>query len=256
MELFGVGAAGIMEIKFAELNSHVSDIRVILQEICEISDPVPLVTAQDLVISAVGSTPIARPVTTDLGEIEVALRLPIPDAGQARFWIGLHERWAWYRKYKIRFRDCALRLYAGAIDEEALQLLRLEWVAPEYKDGEPIYQGRHAGHPHWHIDRAALVGPEEYIHSLEVLTLPSPSPQPSLELFNSETSESGLSEPRPLQDCSWLQKIHLPAESRWMKTEWDGHEIPGPHQTEPENLKELSHWWAGALRYLTSELRR
>jgi len=244
-----------MEAKPTDLKGHASKIGRILDEVCGASRAGPLVLAGDLIIATANCMPLSRRVTTDLGGGEFALRLPIPDAQQPRYWIALHEHWEWKNKHKIRFRDCGLRLYIGGKEEEAVQLLRLEWVAPTSDpDGEPIYQGKHAGHPHWHIDRSALVGPGDYWRSIEALTAPAPELQPELEVFSEATVDLIPARTRLVHDCSWLQKVHLPAEAEWMRSEWNGSAIPGPHQCEPSSLEELERWWAGALRYLVAEL--
>jgi hypothetical protein len=244
-----------MEAKPTDLKSHAANIAKILHEVCDGSSAEPLVQARDLVIATSNSAQLSRRVTTDLGGSEFALRLPIPNAQQARYWIGLHERWEGQAKRRIRFHDCGLRLYIGGKDEEAVQFLRLEWVAPTSDpDGEPIYQGKHAGHPHWHIDRSALVGPEDYWRSLDALTAPAHELQSELEVFGESTVGLISAQTRVVHDCSWLQKMHLPAHAQWMRSEWNGSAIPGPHQCEPSSLQELERWWNGALRYLVAEL--
>ncbi|HTX36943.1 MAG TPA: hypothetical protein VME43_18065 [Bryobacteraceae bacterium] len=187
-------------------------------------------------------------MTTDLGFRETALRFPIPNARHPRFWVAMQEQWKWKGKHKVRFMECGLRLYVGGRDEEAIQFLRLEWVAPTFDNsGVQIYQGAHAGHPHWHIDRSALVGQEDYLRSLEILT--APAPEAGAEEFN----EGALVVPR--LDFSWLQSMHLPAQAGWMHPpSWDGRTVPGPHQCEPSSVAELEHWWVGALRYFSVEL--
>ena len=133
---------------------------------------------------------------------------------------------------------------------EALQFLRLEWVAPTVDpEGAEVYDGKHAGHPHWHIDRAALVGEDDYLKALETLTLPEQ--RTDAEVFRPAVNQTP---PRFVHDCSWLPKMHLPAQAGWMHVEWDAHKVPGPHQSEPESMRELDQWWAGALRYLITEL--
>jgi hypothetical protein len=257
VEFIGIGTAGLdgMEVKPTDLKGHTANIAKLLDDICDSSSAESLVQVRDLIISTSNSAQFSRRVTTDLGGSEFALRLPIPDAQQARYWIGLHERWEGQTKRKIRFRDCGLRLYVGGKDEEAVQFLRLEWVAPTPDpDGEPIYQGKHAGHPHWHIDRSALVGPEDYLRSLDALTAPAPGLQSELEVFSEATSDLIPAQTRLVHDCSWLQKMHLPAQAQWMRSEWNGSAVPGPHQSEPSSLAELERWWAGALRYLVAEL--
>jgi hypothetical protein len=192
-------------------------------------------------------------VVTDLGLSEIALRLPIPNSNQTKYWFALHERWQHKGRHRVAFVDCGLRLYIGSEDEEAHQILRLEWTAPFLNDdGEISYRGKHAAHPHWHVDRSALVGPQDALNALEVLTAPVQAPL-GLEDFEPTLV---LTEPPPrfVHDCSWLHKIHLPARAQWMNTEWDGSKIPGPHQCEPSSLEELERWWAGALRYFSTEL--
>jgi hypothetical protein len=240
-----------MEAKRTELQEHTTRINAVLQEICDASDPAPLVHLVDGTISLATSCPshLRREVTTDLGVREIALRLPIPDTHDPRFWIAMHEEWEWTSKHKARFFQCGLRLYMGSRSEEAVQFLRLEWVAPTLHDGVQSYQGTHAGHPHWHVDRSALIGPEESFLSLETLTAPTPQ----VEEFNEITS-SGTVLTQPLLDFSWLHNIHLPARAQWMQLEWDGNQVPGPHQCEPNNLNELVRWWDGALRYVSIEL--
>jgi hypothetical protein len=242
-----------MEAKRTELNEHATGIAAVLEEVCETSNIGPLVRQYDesgsIVIRIVAwQQKLSRRVTTDLGEIEYALRLPL-SSQETRCWIGLHERWEHKGRHRVRFRDCGLRLYLGGEDEEAIQLLRLEWVAPTLESArEPNYTGKHAGHPHWHIDRSALVGSEDYLRSLETLTVADT--ESGLEDFSQTTAQP---EHRVVYDCSWVQRIHLPAQAGWMHSEWDGHKVPGPHQSEPDSIAGLGHWWAGALRYFVTE---
>ncbi len=244
-----------MEASPTELRQHVTRINAVLQETCNASAPAPLVHLDDTIITLATSCPAAlsRKVTTDLGVSEIALRLPIPDAKHPRFWIALHERWRWKSVHRLCFDNCGLRLYMGGISEEAIQFLRLEWVAPTTHDGTQAYQGTHVGHPHWHIDRSALVGSEEYLLSIEKLT--TPLPKAEIETF-SESSAVLTTPEKPCFDFSWLQKVHLPAQAQWMRSEWDGRQVPGPHQCEPGKLIELANWWAGAVRYVSAELPR
>jgi len=241
-----------MEATRTELQKHTKRINAVLQETCDASAPAPLVQLADGTIGLAASCPSAlrREVTTDLGLREIALRLPIPDTRNPRFWIALQEQWEWKGKHKACFVQCGLRLFMGDRGEEAVQFLRLEWVAPTLHGGVQIYQGTHVGHPHWHIDRAALIGPVESFLSLETLTAPATQ----VEEFSEATSSSGSTTVQPLLDFSWLQTVHLPARAQWMELEWDGSQVPGPHQCEPNSLNELVHWWDGALRYVSIEL--
>jgi hypothetical protein len=245
-----------MEAKRTELRNHATAITTVLAEVCGASNAGPLVREYDesgVIVIRIRDwiRRLSRAVTTDLGESESALRLPVP-AGRPRCWLGLHERWEAKGKHKIWFRDCALRLYIGAEDEEAVQILRLEWVAPSPDpDGLPVYDGKHAGHPHWHIDRSALLGRDEYLRSLE--TLRAPEQQSRLEQFG---QTSGAPPRHPVHDCSWLPKLHLPAQAGWMHAEWDARTVPGPHQSEPGSIEDLGHWWVGALRYFLTELAK
>ncbi len=242
-----------MEVKRTELNEHASTITEILRIVCDVSKPRPIVKSQDegpVIVVKIGYVPppVCRQVTGDLGNYEFALRLWLGDDKGPQYWISLHERWGLKGKHVLHFQQCGLRLYFGHENEEPIQLLRLEWVAPTRSPGgEAIYAGAHAGHPHWHIDRAVL-GCEDYSQSL---TLPEASgTQP--ELFSRTTAASREPTGRTAYDCSGL---HLPAHSGWMESHWDGRKIPGPHQNEPTSLKALGNWWNGALRYFVSELK-
>ena len=244
-----------MDVTRTELQKHASQVNAVLQETCDASNPAPLVHLVDVSIALAPSCPptLCREVTTDLGLREIALRLPIPDTRNPRFWVAIQEQWQWRTKHRVCFIQCGLRLYVGDRSEGATQFLRLEWVAPTRDAlGVLAYQGTHAGHPHWHIDRSALLGQEDYLRSLELLTAPIAEPEP--EEFSEFTVQRGTIE--PLLDFSWLQKMHLPARAQWMQSEWDGIEVPGPHQCEPNHLDELTHWWIGALRYVSAELPR
>src|SRR5208283_3684867 len=110
-----------MEATPAQLRKHTTRINAVLQEICDASNPAPLVQEVDGTIALARSCPgtLCREVTTDLGSRETALRLPIPDVRHPLFWIAIREQWDWKSKHRIRFRECALRLYAGAREEEA-----------------------------------------------------------------------------------------------------------------------------------------
>jgi hypothetical protein len=245
-----------MEVKYKELTKHAKRINAVLSESCNASNTGPLVQETDGTITITPSCPrpLCKEVTTDLGSRELALLLPTRNNARTRFWIALHERWDFITKYKIRFLDCGLRLYVANENEEAIQFLRLEWVAPVCDaDGVQNYQGKHAGHPHWHIDRSVLLGSEEYLRSFDALAAPLSAPA-EIEDFSEATAVNGAS--RSSVDYSWLQKLHLPAQAQWMGAEWDGQKIPGPHQSEPGSLDELACWWTGALRYLSAELPR
>jgi hypothetical protein len=244
-----------MEAKLTDLPHHLTVINSTLMEVCRTSVASPLVTDREeqgmIVVNTFDHGSLSRKVQTDLGSSEVALRLPIPDVAKPRFWIAMHEQWAPISRHRIRFHECGLRLYLGSVDEDAIQIVRLEWVAPtKDPEGVPSYQGKHAGHPHWHIDRGALVGPADYLHSLDVLT--TPDAESEMEDFSS--AEVSGEPARPRLDCSWLQNVHLPAQARWAELLWDGQEIPGPHQNEPSNIQGLTNWWSGALRYFSTEL--
>jgi hypothetical protein len=247
----------MLKVKRTDLEKHTTRVNAVLQEVCEAPSPAPLVHLIDGTIAlgtscrSAGPNALCREVTSDLGPREIALRLPIPDAHDPRFWIAIHEQWEWTSKNRVYFVQCGLRLYIGDRDEEAIQFLRLEWVAPTVHDGIESYQGAHAGHPHWHIDRSTLVGQEDYLRSLELLT--APAPHTETEEFSSAVASAQM---RPPFDFSWLQYIHLPARAHWMRSEWDGHQVPGPHQCEPTDLDELTRWWSGALRYFVAELPR
>lgn len=238
-----------MECKSSQFANHVAEISKILQRECHISEA-GLVVHQDFQIKIRGGpTPLFRPVTTEFDVLEYALELPIStQSHQRKYWVGLHEAWKPLRsKHKISFSRCSLRLYVSANQEEPAHFLRLEWVAPE--DG--IYQGRHAGHPHWHVDRVVLAGSKVLARSFE--DPPPESGAPAVEEFGplaaSEPIQQGYSE----FDCSWIQKIHLPAQAGWIK-KWRGTEVPGPHQSEPDNFEALENWWSGSLRYFVHEL--
>lgn len=243
----------MLEATPTKLQRHASDVSAVLKKICEAPNPAPIATLSEDVLTLAKSCPpdLCRQVTTDFGVPEIALRLPIPDISNPRFWIALHEKWGWTKPHRLRFVQCGLRLYVGERSERAIQCIRLEWVAPTAdSNGIESYEGKHAGHPHWHVDQSALFGQEDYVRSLESLTAPS---QTEPEVFSGVIpDESG----RPLTDFSWLKGIHFPARAQWMQSEWDGLTVPGPHQCEPNDLDELTNWWAGALRYFSAELPR
>lgn len=244
-----------METKHTNLRAHITTINAALRDVCGFGQTGPLVTEQvdqgRLIINTSDAGFLSKLVLTDLGSRETALPLPVPYRSKPRFWVALHENWEFVSKRKIRFMDCGLRIYFGEQDGNPSQVFRLEWVAPVLgPDGMQSYSGKHAGHPHWHIDRTALVGPEDYLHRLEALTTPESHP---LEDFSSSVVNETVRLPL---DCSWLQNIHLPAQARWMDFAWDGREIPGPHQTEPSDLEHLGRWWTGALKYIVIELSR
>lgn len=243
------GCRTSIDVTRTELQNHTSQINAVLQETCDVRNPAPLVRLDDATIALAPSCPpaLSREVTTDLGHRGIALRLPIPDARNPKFWVAIQERWQWKTRHRACFIECGLKFYAGDRSEGATQFLRLEWAAPTRDAlGVLAYKGAHAGHPHWHVDLYALLGQVDYLRSLQILTAPTPGPDAE------EFSE--LSTAQPLVDFSWLQDMHLPARAQWMQSKWDGAEIPGPHQCEPNNLGELTHWWIGALRYVSAEL--
>jgi hypothetical protein len=252
VEPFELGVALFMEATPDRLKKHQTVISVVLKEVCGLTNNTgPLVREVDLSITLSALRP-AKQVTKDLGNIEMALPLPIPNSVDPRYWIGLHENWRATKRHKVEFVDCGLRLYAGD-NENLRQLVRLEWVAPKLDaNGQPEYAGKHAGHPHWHIDRDALTGPNDNYRTIERLTAPEANAEP--EDFG-EVAEVGPANDRyDPYDCTWLGQVHLPANAKWMGIKWDGRTIPGPHQNNPLNIEELESWWNGALRYLASEL--
>jgi hypothetical protein len=242
-----------MDVKPTELERHASGVNGLLREVSRAPQASQLVRISDLSVITQNS-PVSRQVVTDLGATEYAIPIRSDGSAEPGLWIGVHERWVAVNKRRVRFSDCGLRLYSGGSSEDAVQVLRLEWVAPEVdEDGVSLYQGKHAGHPHWHIDRAALAGPETYWASLEALTLPSPIAG-EIEEFSGAVAATHLPDRRVVQDCSWLHRVHLPARAQWADVEWNGTTVPGPHQSEPESVESLERWWAGALRYLAAEL--
>jgi hypothetical protein len=251
-----------MEAKRSKMSEHASGIAQVLASLCGVKLISPLVgpyeyaASGEIVITIVAGVPNPslpqRKVTTDLGRTETVLGLPIPDSNQPKFWIGLNESWVFLSKHKVGFRDCGIRVYMGSTDEDSSQFLRLEWVAPDVaKDGTEVYQGAHAGHPHWHIDRAALVGPEERFRSLELLTAPIVQEAP-VEFFSGGATRPET--PRLVQDLSWLGGVHLPVQAEWMHHNWNGQVLPAPHQSAPKALEMLTSWWEGSLRYVFAEL--
>jgi len=247
-----------MEAKRSDIAGHATDIARVLASLIGIKLLAPLVrtyeVAGEFIVTIAQGVPHLglpdRKVTTDLGQIETVVGLPIPEASRPKFWIGLHESWVFLNKRKVGFKNCGIRVYVGAADEDSRQFLRLEWVAPELaKDGSEVYQGGHAAHPHWHIDRAALVGPEEHLRSLEMLTT---SMEEAAEVLPFDAIR--LEVPRLVQDLSWLGGVHLPAQTEWMHYLWDGVVLPAPHQSAPQELEMLKLWWEGSLRYLFAEL--
>lgn len=239
-----------MEERRAVLRDHASTISRVLQEVCE-APSIPLVEERGLTI-CIASSPvdgISRRVSSDFGHIESVLSLPIPNSDNPQLWVGLHEMWIPKGKRKVIFGNCGLRIYVGARNERTAQILRLEWVAPEHDElGVASYAGKHAGHPHWHIDRAALIGNRGYLRWMESLTEPGDG---ETEMFDENISASDIP---PLRDCEWLHRMHLPAHANWVEICWDGKSIPGPHQSEPKSASELNNWWAGSLWYLRREL--
>ena len=227
-----------MEATRTELQEHTQRINAILQETCDASHPAPLIHLTDRIIALAPSCPppLRREVTTDLGVREIALRLPIPDTRNPRFWIAMQEQWEWRSKHRACFVQCGLRLYMGERSEEAVQFLRLEWVAPTLHGGVQSYQGIHAGHPHWHVDRSALIGEEESRRSLEILT--APAPQIEAEEF-SETAILGSPAALPLLDFSWLQYIHLGCSQ-------NGTEAKFPARISASRIV-LTNWFVGGM---------
>lgn len=195
-----------------------------------------------------------REVTSDLGSNESVIGLPVPGASPP-LWLGLHETWEHVQRPQntVAFVDCGLRVYLGQLERTAAQILRLEWVAPKTDGaGAVSYPGRHAGQPHWHIDRAALFDALEYQQLIERLTSPA-EPQPHIEVFDLDVTSVNVD--RIDYDCSWLPNVHFPAQSGWMCSRWDGVTTPGPQQSVPTSLDALQNWWEGAMNYIIAELR-
>jgi hypothetical protein len=251
-----------MEIRASQMANHVSVVGQSLKNACKVAVPGPLVRSEDgdagLLLVVFGTPADKSPfrsVTTDLGRTEIVVALDSADAGGQYYWIGLHERWAHRGKRRLQFVDCGIRVYSGTRNEQASQFLRLEWVAPQKKeDGGWVYMGAHAGHPHWHVDQSALVGPE-YWHALNLLTAPVQEDVP-IEAFSPDLVATTPSEAPGQQHFSWLKHVHLPAQADWMRVRWNGSKLPAPHQSEPLDLESLNWWWEGALHYVAAEITR
>ena len=250
-----------MEIKEAQLNAHQALIDRAMRDVCRLPSSVRFMEARSeagtlhIGIARLGSvTDKQRQVTSDMGRSENVFALPFEDAnGRAVFWIGAHEIWQFTRKGKrLAFITCGLRLYSAAADENIDQLLRLEWTG-RHSDG--TYAGDHAGHPHWHIDPAALGG-REIKQLLAERRMEQSLPEDPIEAFMPGLVLGGETlSPSSTLVYGWLTKVHLPAQAGWMHTAWNGSGRPGPHQCDPENLSSLGRWWEGAIRYLETELR-
>src|ERR1035438_3724108 len=99
-----------MEAKRAQLKDHASVIAGVLRDVCDASNAGPLVQEYDesgniVIVITHSNNPLSRLVTTDLGLREPALRLPMPDDHQRRYWIGLHERWEWKSARRTRLHE-------------------------------------------------------------------------------------------------------------------------------------------------------
>ena len=177
-----------MEIAAAKLDAHRAMIERAMRDVCRLPSSVRFMEARSeagtlhIRIARLGSVPDKqRQVTSDMGRSENVFALPIEDAnGRALFWIGAHEIWQFTRKGKrLAFNTCGLRLYSAAADDNIDQLLRLEWTG---RRSDGTYAGDHAGHPHWHIDRAALGG-REIKQLLAERRMERPLPEDALETF-------------------------------------------------------------------------
>lgn len=253
----------MLRIDAADLKKHMAELTRALAHVCDLRQKGRLVTQVSpddsaplaVGVGAFGVVPASATtiVTSDLGGQEHIVALATTSSNE-RYWIGLHELWSPRGRRRLDFDSCGLRIYMGATGEEAVQILRLEWVAPKTEpDGTVRFDGEHAGHPHWHVDRAALVGSADYLRSLDALTAPSAT------VGAVETFGPGVEEPETppnlVHDCSWLLRVHLAAQASWMNSRWDGATSPGPHQIEPRSLKMLTTWLTGALYYISSEVR-
>jgi hypothetical protein len=238
-----------MEGKRDQFARHTATISAILQSECKISEAGPLVIDHEFQIAIPNrAMPPFRQVTNDSGIVSCVLELPISTKRhQRKYWVGLHESWALVSRHKIRFSQCSLRLYVGGPNQDPTQFLRLEWVAPDADSGK--YPGEHAGHPHWHIGRTVLAESTALMSTLEGSV---PDQDPAVEEFGALTGPREPPQGEDFVDWSWVQNIHLPAQAGWIK-KWNGTDIPGPHQSEPDNFEALENWWAGALRYFVHE---
>ncbi len=248
-----------MEVRVEELDEHRTSLNSLLVEVSGAPDGTTLIRRNDLCLSTCGTEPYARSVVSDLDVVEFAVRLPVPSATQPRFWLALHECWRSASRRRVTFSDCGVRLYTGLDQSPPIQIMRLEWVAPvSSSEGGYIYQGAHAGHPHWHVDKDAFLSVKALYESLEALTAPPtevsevPTEEFSLENVSSPSEQSTP----PYLDCSWMSAIHLPANAQWATVRWDGTTTPGPHQQKPESLNQVENWWEGSLRYIRAELRQ
>ncbi|HVA63643.1 MAG TPA: hypothetical protein VNF74_07955 [Terriglobales bacterium] len=239
-----------MDAKDCEIEEHRKGLAALFRELCGVPGNVPLVSYKNCSLTLLECA-FSRSVTSDFGIREHTLPLPFMPNGKAIFWIGLHERWTPVKNRVARFEDSGVRLYFCAGGEAARQILRLEWAAPSVHGNVWSFDGGHAGHPHWHVDRAALTdGTSEAFIFAEPLP-----PDTGLGEDFGEFVAAAEAGQAAAYDCSWMGKLHLPAQSNWMLHPWNGLQVPGPHQGAPESLHELYHWWAGALRYLAAEIR-
>lgn len=251
-----------MEASKRDVEAHFSTVGKALADACRLRAYAPLFLShsdpsEETLVARVHARSALREgdyaiVLSDLSISEEVVALP--GLGSTQYWLGLHE--AWRRKKRTNvFLQGGLRVYIGT-PPDAVQIIRLEWFAPQRtSEGATLFDGAHAGHPHWHVDRAALSSQSDYTRSLEQLTAPTPiAGGEVVEVFDPAALRDEAPS-RPVYDCSWLPSLHLVAHAGWMLHEWDGHEQPGPHQSEPTTAKALTNWWLGALRYVALEIQ-
>lgn len=180
------------------------------------------------------------------------------------WWLSWHEKWRPVGlKRTVEFDSTSITFFFGLRRQRKLQVLRAEWVGP---DTSGDYDGKHAAHPHWHIDAPVWAAAKE-------LGLPtaSASPFPIEEndgVFLEEES-AGDTEVLPadtegrdfgafdIQATLDLSRLHLAMIATWQTKRF----VPPStsleaHQASPESIQMIQNWLSSTCAYAALELRR
>lgn len=207
------------------------------------------------------NAPFTYNVVSNVGISEIVLVIAAGSKGRLAF--SFYEHWETSGSRNFVFSQASLRFYWLYDDggPQDIQIFRLEWVGMEKKIKLPdeeeyvfVFQGEHAAHPHWHFDRLARYEDRAQLladlHGNEEEVAVNLDEISDVELERLTAPERS----RPL-DLRWFPKIHFPALAGWERGEpWDTHCEFRPHQSLPENSKQLESWVYSALCYIKYEV--
>jgi hypothetical protein len=252
----------VFRCKTKELTDHWAVVRLVLANVAELN-PNRLVfekSVSGLEQSVAWAEDTTETAQRNLGTAARVIPLGEHEGATPGWWLSWYEKWRPIgQKHKVEFDSTGITFFFGLRGQQKLQVLRAEWVGP---DASGVFDGKHAAHPHWHIDTPIWAAARQIGAAPAFTGQPNDSifigdvdaPATDSEPFVAPENEFPGSDTRTTPD---LSKLHLAMIATWQNTKF----LPPSsaltsHQASPESTSMIQNWLASTCAYAALELRR